>query len=52
MPWHEELIIAKLSQQQAGFRMGDSVGLQLDLKQLMWFDAHSKRFIYASESLV
>jgi ABC-type sugar transport system ATPase subunit len=52
IPWHEELIIAKLSQQQAGFRMGDSVGLQLDPKQLMWFDAHSKRFIPGSESLV
>jgi ABC-type sugar transport system ATPase subunit len=52
MPWHEELIIAKLSQQRAGFRMGDSVGLQLDPKQLMWFDAHSKRFIPGSESLV
>ena len=43
MPWHAELIIAKLSQQQTGFRMGDSVGLQLDLQQLMWFDANGKR---------
>ena len=50
MPWHEELIIAKLSQQQAGFRMGERVGLQFDPKQLMWFDAQGKRLSAPAES--
>lgn len=43
LPWHQGLITAKLSQQKTEFRMGDSVGLQLDSSQILVFDRHGKR---------
>ena len=42
-PWQPELVIAKLSQQQAVHRMGDSVRLQLDPAQILLFDAQGQR---------
>ncbi len=43
LPWHPELVIAKLSQQQISHRMGDPVGLLLDPTQVHLFDAQNKR---------
>jgi hypothetical protein len=43
LPWHPDLITAKLSQQQSAFRMGADVGLLLDPAQLMVFDIQDKR---------
>ena len=43
LPWHQDLITAKLSQQKIDFRMGDAVGLQLDASQILVFDRHGKR---------
>ena len=43
LPWHPDLIIAKLSQQQAALRMGAGVGLLLNAAQLMVFDSQGQR---------
>ena len=43
LPWHGDLVTAKISQHQAGWRMGQAVGLQLDAAQLVWFDARGQR---------
>ena len=38
LPWQQDMLTAKLSQQQIGFRMGDTVGLQLDPGQILVFN--------------
>jgi ABC-type sugar transport system ATPase subunit len=43
LPWQSELLIAKLSQQQIEFRMGDQVGLQLDSAQIMVLNQSGQR---------
>ena len=43
LPWQPEMLIAKLSQQQIEFRMGDQVGLQLDSAQIIVLNQHGQR---------
>jgi multiple sugar transport system ATP-binding protein len=43
LPWHQELVTAKLGMHQAGHRMGDRIGLQLDPKHMLYFDAQKQR---------
>ena len=43
LPWHADLVTVKLSQQQSSYRMGETVGLQLDPEQVLVFDAHKQR---------
>ena len=47
LPWLADLVTVKLSKQQSGFRMGETVGLQLDPEQVLVFDAHKQRLICA-----
>ncbi len=42
VPWHTDLITAKLSQQQSAFRMGEGVGLTFDSNQQIVFDSQGK----------
>lgn len=42
LPWHRDLITAKLSQQKTQYHMGDAVGLELDSSQILVFDRHGK----------
>jgi multiple sugar transport system ATP-binding protein len=43
LPWQQEILIAKLSQQQTEFHMGEEVGLQLDSEQLIVFNGQDQR---------
>ncbi len=43
LPWHPELVTAKLTQQQISHRMGETVGLHLDPTQVHLFDAQNMR---------
>jgi multiple sugar transport system ATP-binding protein len=45
LPWQQEMLIAKLSQQQTGYHMGDTVGLQFDPAQILVFDSDGKRVL-------
>lgn len=47
LPWHPDLMTAKLSQQQIELRMGDTVGLLLDPDQILVFDSNGKRVAQA-----
>ena len=47
LPWHQELMTAKISQQNIGMRMGEQVSLHLDPSQLLVFDRHGKRVTQA-----
>ena len=47
LPWHQELMTAKISQQNIGMRMGDQVSLHLDPSQILVFDSHGKRVTQA-----
>lgn len=47
LPWQQDLLIAKLSQQQTDVYMGDTVGLVLDPAQILLFDMHGKRVVSA-----
>jgi ABC-type sugar transport system ATPase subunit len=46
LPWQKDLLTAKLSQQQIGFRMGDIVGLQLDAYQILVFNRDGTQIIH------
>ncbi len=43
MPWQQEMLIAKLSQQQIEFKMGDKVGLVMDSAQMIVLDQNDQR---------
>lgn len=45
LPWHEELITAKVSQHKEIFRVGDKVGLKVESSQIITFDQLGKRLI-------
>lgn len=47
LPWHPDLMTAKISQQQIELRMGDTVGLWLDPDQILVFDSNGKRVAQA-----
>jgi hypothetical protein len=41
--WQQEMLIAKLSQQQIEFKMGDQVGLLMDSAQMIVLNHHDQR---------
>ena len=43
LPWQQEMLIAKLSQQQIEFKMGDQVGLLMDSAQMIVLNHHDQR---------
>lgn len=45
LPWHPELVTAKLKQQQISHRMGETICLHLDPAQVHLFDAQNKRLL-------
>jgi ABC-type sugar transport system ATPase subunit len=47
LPWHPEMITVKLGQQQADYRMGDKLGLQVDPTQVLLFDSKGQRLLRA-----
>jgi multiple sugar transport system ATP-binding protein len=45
LPWHPELVTAKLKQQQISHCMGETICLHLDPSQVHLFDAQNKRLL-------
>lgn len=45
LPWHPDLVTAKLKQQQISHRMGETICLHLDPAQVHLFDAQNTRLL-------